>query len=177
MFDRSTTHTVEQGTLSVIVKLAGGDELRGKLTVPKGRSLIEVLNSPLAFIEVEPFGGDKTLIAKSSLVTVQSLDVPEAANLNHRAREFDGFDPHTVLGVPPKASWDEVRRAYIGLAKEYHPDRYSNTDLPAEVLAYLAAMARRVNAAYAALEPAYAIKKELASLRQAPVYESPGMRG
>jgi hypothetical protein len=177
MFDRSANHTVEQSTLAVIIKLAGGDEVRGKLTVPKGRPLIDVLNGAHAFVEVEPFGGEKTLIAKSSLVTVQPLAGAEVTNLHVRSREAENFDPHTVLGVAPKAAWDEVRRAYLRLAKEYHPDRYSNADLPAEVTAYLAAMARRVNTAYAALEPAYAVQKELAALRQEPIYTSPSMRG
>lgn len=177
MFDRSATHTVEQTTLSVIVKLVDGADVRGKLTVPKGRALIDVLNGSSAFIEVEPFGGDKTLIAKSSLMTVQPLEAGDVINLHARAREADNLDPHATLGVSPKAPWDEVRRAYLGLAKEYHPDRYSNADLPSEVRSYLAAMARRINTAYAALEPAYAIKKGDAALRQEPVYTSPSMRG
>jgi DnaJ domain len=177
MFERNKPHAVEQGTLSVVVTLTDGERITGKLTVPMGRGITDVLNGPHAFIEIEPFGEDKILVAKASLTKVKAMQVPEAANLNHRAREFDGFDPHTVLGVSRTATWEEVRHAYIGLAKEYHPDRYSNTDLPSEVKTYLAAMARRVNAAYAALEPSYMIKKQSAALRQAPVYESPGMRG
>ncbi len=50
------------------------------------------------------------------------------------------------------ASRDEVRQAYLRLAKAYHPDRYASVELPEEVRDYLSAMARRVNAAHAALE-------------------------
>jgi hypothetical protein len=177
MFDRGAAHTVEQGTLSVVVKLSDGQELHGKLTVPRGKILIDVLNGPHHFLEFEPFAGEKTMLAKSNVVTVQPIQVPDASQLAMRAREFDGFDPFTVLGVAPKAGWDEVRRAYIALAKDYHPDRYSTVELPAEVKTYLSAMARRVNAAYAALEPMYALKKEFPSVRQEPVYTSPAMRG
>ena len=42
--------------------------------------------------------------------------------------------------------------SYFALAKAYHPDRYATAELPEEVRDYLAAMARRINAAHAALE-------------------------
>jgi len=31
-------------------------------------------------------------------------------------------DPHRILGVPPDATPDEIRRAYRTLAREHHPD-------------------------------------------------------
>ena len=45
----------------------------------------------------------------------------------------------------------EIREAYFALAKVYHPDRYATAELPTEVIEYLFAMARRINAAHAAL--------------------------
>ena len=50
------------------------------------------------------------------------------------------------------ATHDKIRQAYIELAKIYHPDRYATVTLPVEVTDYLSAMARRINAAYAALD-------------------------
>ena len=38
-------------------------------------------------------------------------------------------DPYKVLGVSPKADDEEIRRAYHELARKYHPDRYTNSDL------------------------------------------------
>ena len=53
-------------------------------------------------------------------------------------------DPYKVLGVSPKASDDEIRKAYHELARKYHPDRYTNSDL-----ADLASeKMKEVNAAY-----------------------------
>jgi hypothetical protein len=176
MFERNKPLTVEQGTLSATLTLTDGATLTGKLTLPLGRSIIDMLNGPNAFVEFEPFGEPKMLIAKACVIKAQQILVPEAANLNTRLREADGFDPYAVLCVPPAAPWDDVRHAYIALAKEYHPDRYNTADLPIEVMAYLAAMARRVNAAYAALELAYAAKRNAPSIRQEPIYTSPAMR-
>ena len=42
-------------------------------------------------------------------------------------------DPYSVLGIPPGASTDEVKRAYRELAKKYHPD--VNADNPLKHLA------------------------------------------
>ena len=39
-------------------------------------------------------------------------------------------DPYRVLGVPPDASAAELRRAYLRLARDHHPDRFAGA--PAE---------------------------------------------
>ena len=53
-------------------------------------------------------------------------------------------DPYKVLGVDPKASDDEIKKAYRELAKKYHPDNYVNnplSDLAAEKM-------KEINEAY-----------------------------
>lgn len=172
MFERNRVDNVpESSAVPVEVVLADGTLAKGKLMVSAGKTLADALNGTAAFVEFEPYGGERTFLSKNQVASVQLVGVPRAANLSTRTREGDSFDPHAILGVAPDAGWEEVRQAYHRLAKKYHPDRYASAELPAEVQDYLAVMARRVNAAYAALEaPRPPVKVPTAAARAAAVY-------
>jgi curved DNA-binding protein CbpA len=44
-------------------------------------------------------------------------------------RSMDGLDHYAVLGVKPGATPAEVKQAYYGLSKRYHPDRFFGKNL------------------------------------------------
>ncbi len=175
MFERNkidSAGTQQQMTVPVEVTLEGGEFIRGKFIVPASRTLFDVLNNAGAFIEFEPYGGERSIIAKSAIKAIRLVNAPTPQNLNARGREIDSFDPFAVLGIARGAPFEDAKAAYHALAKAYHPDRYSGVDLPEEVSDYLSGMARRINSAYAALEePAQA--RKAAAQRAAPVYTSP----
>ncbi len=153
MFDRGSRERTE-GPVAVEITLEGGQELQGKLLVPPGRGLSDVLNSTSPFIEFEPVDGERMFIAKSALQAVKPTNVPAKPDLWAGSAEAGNFDPLAVLGLKPGSTREEAREAYVRMAKTYHPDRYAAVELPREVRDYLAAMVRRVNAAYQALETA-----------------------
>jgi len=167
MFDRSKiNHVPDTNAVPVEIVLADGTVGKGKLYVATSKTVADTLNSGGSFIEFEPYGGERSFIAKSQMVSVKPVGVPKASGLNARPRDADNFDPFVVLGIAPGADKEEIRRAYFALAKNYHPDRYTAVELPDEVRTYLADMARRINAAYAALD----IPERKAAMRAAPIF-------
>ena len=171
MFERNKVDNAPQtSAVPVEITLVDGTIVKGKLLVPVVKTVAETLNGSAVFIEFEPYGGDRSYLAKAQLAAVKPVGVPKAPALLARLRDNDEFDPYAVLKIARGAARDEIREAYVALAKAYHPDRYSNVELPREVSDYLAAMARRVNAEHAALE----VPEKRRALQQEPIFTSPG---
>jgi hypothetical protein len=171
MFERNKIDNVpETSAVPIEVAFTDGTTAKGKLLVPLGRSVADVLNGSGSFVEFEPYGGEKSYIAKAQLASLKLVGVPRVPSLQARLSDPDGFDPHVILGIGAGANREEVRGAYFMLAKTYHPDRYATAELPDEVRHYLAAMARRINAAYAALD----VPERKRAARAEPIFTSPG---
>lgn len=169
MFERNRIDNApELSAVPIEVTFTDGTLVKGKLLLPVGKHVADVLNGSGVFVEFEPYGGERSFIAKSQVAAVKLVGVPKAASLAGRMRDVDGFDPYVVLGVAAGTPSEQIHAAYVKLAKAYHPDRYATADLPEEVRDYLSTMARRVNAAYAALETPRHVK----AARQAPVFTS-----
>jgi DnaJ domain len=171
MFERSRLDNVpEANAVPVEITLTDGTVTKGKLFVMASKTAADLLNGSCNFVEFEPYGGERSFLAKALLASVKLAGVPRGPNLGARLRDPDGFDPHAILGVAPGADKDEVRRAYVGLAKNYHPDRYATAELPDEVRRYLSDMARRINAAYAALD----VPERKQAARAQPIFTHAG---
>ena len=172
MFERNRVDNVpEPSAVPVELTLVDGEGEKGKLLVPAGKLAAEVLNGAAMFVEFEPYGGERRFIAKAQLASVRLVGVPRTQTLGRRSAQ-DGFDPYDILGVSPGTSWDEVRQAYVRLSKAYHPDRYSTAVLPDDVKDYLETMARRINAAYTALEAPQKVIRRAAAARSEPIFTS-----
>ena len=169
MFERGKGDRAE-GPVAVEITLEDGQRLQGKLIVPPGRKLSEVLNGSTAFLEFEPLDGERMFVAKTALQCVKPLDVPPAPKLATANGDTGGFDPSAILGVAHDASREQVREAYLNLAKMYHPDRYATAEVPPEVREYLGAMARRINAAYDALHGT----QQKRAAKQEPIFTKAG---
>jgi hypothetical protein len=169
MFERNKIDNAPETTaVPVEITYTDGAVAKGKLLIPTGRMVVDALNGVGGFIEFEPYGGERTYLAKAQLGAVKLVGVPRLPNLQARARDLDGFDPYVVLGIGAGASGEEIHAAYVRLAKTYHPDRYSTAELPEEVREYLSTMARRINAANQALETPRHVK----AARQEPIFTS-----
>jgi DnaJ-domain-containing protein 1 len=78
-------------------------------------------------------------------------------------------DLYQVLGVPATTSGDEVRRAYYGLAKRFHPDRFQREEIKAKAEKVFA----HITEAYSTLSHADSRQKydEDLALRKSPRHQ------
>lgn len=154
MFERNVVdHNSDAGrkTIAISVVFDDGHASSGLCYVKATRSLGEELNQPGPFIEFAPYNGERSFVAKSTMVRVSRVEIPKADQMSKAAQACGTADPHTILGVKPGSRAEVIRAAYHRLAKQYHPDRFAGLDLPEEMANYAGDMARRVNDAYSML--------------------------
>jgi DnaJ domain len=174
MFERNRVdNTLQQITVPAEMTLTDGSVHKGKFVVAAARSIYEVLNGETKFLEFESYGGARSLIAKATIASINLTTVPSTGGLRARITDSDSFDPFVELGLVQGATWDEVRQAYLKLSKTYHPDLFVNIALPGEVKEYLSAKARRLNAAYRALEEPHIAAKRATVEKAKPIFTSP----
>lgn len=139
--------------VQLLLTLVDGTRVRGTILQPRDKSLRELFSMPDTFIDFDSADAGPIVIAKASIASFRVHAMPIADQLDKKARVLDKSDPHAILGVPVGASRDDIRSAYVALARTYHPDRFAATELPSEIADYIDTMARRINAAYAELVP------------------------
>ncbi len=174
MFERNKVdNSLQQTTVPVEMTLEDGEVLKGKIVMAASRSIYDVLNGDANFIDFETYQGKRSLISKARLKSLEILPVPTSAGLKNRLRDGDQFDPYMVLGVSSTSAFEEIRSAYHKLSKIYHPDKFAAVELPSEVREYLAAMSRRINAAFMALEAPVQASKRAEVVKAKPIFVSP----
>lgn len=135
-------------TVPVHLTLADGTTVKGHLERPRTRSLGEFLNGDEQFIEIARFDGSRALFNKQLITSCTIKDVPTSEHLKLAIMKTELYNPMAVLGLDPGVGREQIREAYMRLAKQYHPDRFVSMKLPEEVFDYIESMARRINLAY-----------------------------
>lgn len=173
MFERNQVdNSRDLSAITAKIELTDGRHVSGRFLIARSKSLLDVLNGPAQFIDFEPYNGDLEVIAKSSIRSLRIISVPTGRHPSKIIKDADNFNPYEVLGIEKGAARATVRAAFHNRSKTYHPDRYSNAELPEEVMDYLSSMARRINAAYEVLSEEVAKAEAFEALRTEPVYTS-----
>jgi DnaJ-domain-containing protein 1 len=150
--DISAWRRQNSDVVTVDLVLTDSTIMKGKMLQPRDKTMRDMLNDPANnFLEFECFQLGHMVLAKSQIRTMRKNEMPKVDQLETRERALENSDPFAILGVPKTATRDTIRQAYLNLARRYHPDRFSGTELPGEVSEYLNSMARRINLAYAEL--------------------------
>lgn len=136
--------------LPVTLTMADGRHLIGDLVVNLGGTLERTLNNDSKYVLFRDMDTSERMIAKTAIIEVQSRKKVKIVDLPQVDR-MAGGDPYSVLGIDQNASDQEIRSAYLLLAKAYHADRFAKTPLPREVAEYTNSMSQRINEAYSIL--------------------------
>ena len=131
-----------------IIKFSDGRSQHGNIIIAMNSDLPRTLNGDGKFLEFELSNGQKSFICKTSIAEALPSDIPKIKKLKATSDSDQEFNPFQVLKVAPGSSMPEIQRAYHDRAKMYHPDRFANTELPAEMAKYAENMSRLINAAF-----------------------------
>ena len=145
-------YTGNRRIIEVQVRLDDGTRMQGNLILTGQRSFGEFVNSGPTFFEFHKLDGTITWLALTSVAQIWEHQVPDATQLEDAIPKDRRFNPYEILGVNENADMREVHRAYVRLARLYHPDRYNAVGLPSEMQGYVQDMSKRINAAYTELE-------------------------
>ena len=150
MFERgrSSFTSAQDQRAPVSLTMVDGEMLRGNLRMPVSGRLIDAMNGADLYFDLELPDGSTAFLAKHSVKRVTPVELPRSDQLSRRTADLSVFDPYTVLGLVRGASAEEIKAAYHGLVRNYHPDRFASADLPREMQDYAHAMLTRINAAY-----------------------------
>ena len=80
MFERNkvdNTSTPQQMAVPVELTFEAGAPVRGKLIISASKTLADILNGANVYVEFEPYGGERSYIAKSTLASVKLVNVPK----------------------------------------------------------------------------------------------------
>jgi DnaJ domain len=148
MFDSQNNKSGNRALVSLTMSDAA--ILVVNMRLPLSGKLTDALNNTEHFIDVLGSDGSQFFLAKADIRKVALIDVPKSNQLNMQRRNSDGsqFDPYQILKLEKGTDAATVKHAYHALVRLYHPDRYANMELPAEIKAYAAAMLVRINLAY-----------------------------
>lgn len=134
--------------VSAVIKLADGSAVSGSIIVAMTSDLPRTLNGDGNFLEFEDLDGNRSFVAKTAISQAIPNDIPKVRKLDAGRDSDEDFNPYRVLKIAPGSDAETIRMAYHERAKQYHPDRFSNTELPPEMAKYADNMCRLLNAAF-----------------------------
>ncbi len=150
MFDKNKPIRDKQKIRSSL-KLKDAETIEGYFFCTQSERVNDMLNDERAFFPFESVGGDLYVISISSVEMAVPKDQSADTNVTH--------DPYMILRVSPDATLEEVKQAFRKRMQEYHPDRFSQVELPEELRVMANDMASRITTAYKRLSDKLAQKE------------------
>ena len=116
---------------------------RGNMNV-----LEEVINTLFYIAEADAHVSEKEVIMIEDIARIFGLNQTQINGIKESRKSSDKLNPYIVLESKPDDSLEEIRKRYIKLSKEHHPDLLLSKGVPQEVIDESKAKMRAVNSAW-----------------------------
>ena len=114
--------------------------------------LEEVINTLFYIAESDGHVSDKELIMIQDIARIFGLNDVQINGIKESRKSSDKLNPYIVLESKPDDSLDTIRKRYLKLSKEHHPDLLMSKGVPQEVLDESKAKMRAVNSAWSQIQ-------------------------
>ena len=112
----------------------------------------EVINTLFYIAESDGNVSDKELEMIEDIARIFGLNDIQINGIKESRKSSDKLNPYIVLESKPEDSLETIRKRYLKLSKEHHPDLLISKGVPQEVLDESKAKMRAVNSAWSQIQ-------------------------
>ena len=114
--------------------------------------LDEVINILFYVAEADGNVSNSELIMIRNIANIFNLNDSQFDGIKESRKSSDKLNPYVVLGCNPSDDFATIRKKYLKLSKEHHPDALVSKGVPKEVIEESKKKMRAINSAYDKIE-------------------------
>ena len=114
--------------------------------------LDEIINTLFYIAEADGSISDSELAMMRNIAKIFGLNESQFEGIRESRKSSDKLNPYIVLGCSPNDDFAIIRKKYLQLSKEHHPDVLMNKGVPQEVIEESKKKMRAINSAFDQIE-------------------------
>ena len=114
--------------------------------------LDEIINTLFYIAEADGNISDSELAMMRNIAKIFGLNESQFEGIKESRKSSDKLNPYIVLGCSPNDDFAIIRKKYLQLSKEHHPDVLMNKGVPQEVIEESKKKMRAINSAFDQIE-------------------------
>ena len=114
--------------------------------------LDEIINTLFYIAEADSNVSDSELAMIRNIAKIFGLSENQFEGIKESRKGSDKLNPYIVLGCDPNDDFTTIRKKYLRLSKEHHPDVLMNKGVPQEVIEESKKKMRAINSAFDQIE-------------------------
>ena len=114
--------------------------------------LDELINTLFYIAEADGNVSDSELVMIKNIAKIFGLSENQFEGIKESRKGSDKLNPYIVLGCSPNDDFAIIRKKYLQLSKEHHPDALMNKGVPQEVIKESKKKMRAINSAFDQIE-------------------------